>query len=88
MKGEARICFCITFTVVLLLLPGVIEADSPDEPYKFFREFVGLNEQTAAIRSGKAVAKVVESRTPDEVFVFGGTTDLLHNGRTGAVVGA
>jgi hypothetical protein len=67
-----RICFCITFTVVLLLLPSVIEADSPDEPYKFFREFVGLNEeQIAAIRSGKAVAKVVESRTPDEVFVFG-----------------
>jgi hypothetical protein len=67
-----RICLCITFTVVLLLLPSGIEADSPDEPYKFFREFVGLNEeQIAAIRSGKAVAKVVESRTPDEVFVFG-----------------
>ena len=50
----------------------VTEADSPDEPYKFFREFVGLSEdQIGAIRSGKAVAKVVESRTPDEVFVFG-----------------
>ncbi len=67
-----RICFCITFSVALLLLAAVIEADSPDEPYKFFRESVGLNdEQIAAIRSGKAVAKVVESRTPDEVFVFG-----------------
>ena len=31
-----------------------------------------MNEdQIGAIRSGKAVAKVVESRTPDEVFVFG-----------------
>jgi hypothetical protein len=48
------------------------EADSPDEPHKFFREFVGLNEeQIAAIRSGKAVAKVIESPTPDEVYVFG-----------------
>ena len=28
-------------------------------------------DQIAAIRSGKAVAKVIESRTPDEVFVFG-----------------
>jgi len=28
-------------------------------------------EQIAAIRNGKAIAKVVESRTPDEVFVFG-----------------
>jgi hypothetical protein len=57
---------------VLLLWAPVIEAETPDEPYKFFREFVGLNEQQiAAIRSGKAVAKVIESRTPDEVFIFG-----------------
>jgi hypothetical protein len=28
-------------------------------------------DQIGAIRSGKAVAKVIESRTPDEVFVFG-----------------
>jgi hypothetical protein len=67
-----RICFCITLPVVLLLLASVINADTPDEPYKFFREFAGLNEeQIAAIRSGKAVAKVVESPTPDEVYVFG-----------------
>jgi len=50
----------------------VIEAQRSDEPYRFFREFVGLGEdQIGAIRSGKAVAKVIESRTPDEVFVFG-----------------
>jgi hypothetical protein len=50
----------------------VTQADGPDEPYRFFREFVGLSEdQIGAIRSGKAVAKVIESRTPDEVFVFG-----------------
>jgi hypothetical protein len=67
-----RIRFCITLPVVLLLWAPVIEAETPDEPYKFFREFVGLNEQQiAAIRSGKAVAKVIESRTPDEVFIFG-----------------
>jgi hypothetical protein len=42
------------------------------EPFNFFRDYVGLKEdQIAAIRNGKAVAKVVESRTPDEVFVFG-----------------
>jgi hypothetical protein len=42
------------------------------EPFKFFREYVGLkDDQIAAVRNGKAVAKVVESRTPDEVFVFG-----------------
>ena len=42
------------------------------EPFKFFRDYAGLKEeQITAIRNGKAVAKVVESRTPDEVFVFG-----------------
>lgn len=63
--------FCIAIAALWLLAP-VVEAQTPDEPYKFFREVVGLNEQhIAAIRSGKAVAKIVESRTPDEVFVFG-----------------
>ena len=42
------------------------------EPLKFFRDYVGLKEdQIAAIRNGKTVAKVIDSRTPDEVFVFG-----------------
>jgi hypothetical protein len=39
---------------------------------KFFREYVGLNDhQIAAIRRGTAIAKVIDTRTPDEVFVFG-----------------
>src|ERR1700757_2671227 len=67
-----RICLSIMLSAVLVLMPSVINADSPDEPYKFFREFAGLNEQQiAAIRSGKALAKVIESPTPDEVYVFG-----------------
>jgi hypothetical protein len=46
--------------------------DQPAEPNKFFREYVGLSDdQINQIRSGKAIAKIVESRTPDEVFVFG-----------------
>jgi hypothetical protein len=50
----------------------MIEAQGTDEPYRFFREFVGLSEdQIGAIRSGKPVAKVIDSRTPDEVVVFG-----------------
>jgi hypothetical protein len=57
---------------LVLLLLTVTEAEAPDEPYNFFRKFAGLNEQQiASIRSGKAVAKVVESPTPDEVYVFG-----------------
>jgi hypothetical protein len=39
---------------------------------KFFREFVGLtDDQVRDIGGGKAFAKVLESGTPDEVFVFG-----------------
>jgi hypothetical protein len=67
-----RMSFCITLPVVLLLLFDGIKADTSEEPYKFFRDFAGLNEkEIASIRSGKAVAKVIESPTPDEVYVFG-----------------
>src|SRR5246127_2154103 len=67
-----RTRFCIALAIPLLLIAPVTEAQGRDEPYRFFRDFVGLSEdQIGAIRSGKAVAKVIESRTPDEVFVFG-----------------
>ena len=60
---------------LLLLLSAVQPAASNGqdiEPFKFFRDYVGLKEdQIAAIRNGKPVARIVESRTPDEVFVFG-----------------
>lgn len=69
-----RIRFPRLFPILLLLslvqLPGSNAQDV--EPFKFFRDYVGLKEdQIAAIRNGKAIARVVESRTPDEVFVFG-----------------
>jgi hypothetical protein len=42
------------------------------EPFKFFHEYVGLSaDQISEIRGGKAIAKILESRTPDEVLVFG-----------------
>jgi hypothetical protein len=62
------------FPTLLLLSFAYLPASNAQnvEPFKFFREYVGLKEdQIAAIRNGKALAKVVESRTPDEVFVFG-----------------
>jgi hypothetical protein len=69
-----RIRFPRLFLALLLVsfvhLPASNAQDV--EPFKFFRDYVGLkDDQIAAIRNGKAVAKVVESRTPDEVFVFG-----------------
>src|ERR1700683_5791951 len=51
---------------------GLRPADPPVEPDHFFRDFVGLSdEQIRDIRAGKAVVKVLDSPTPDEVFVFG-----------------
>lgn len=42
------------------------------EPFKFFRDYAELkDDQIKEIRSGKAFAKIMESRTADEVFVFG-----------------
>jgi hypothetical protein len=67
----------LNFTVLLLTLLVVLTAssqgmDETPEPHRFFREYVGLNDdQIATIRKGKALARVLESRTPDEVFVFG-----------------
>jgi hypothetical protein len=62
------------FPVLLLLSLVQLRPSNAQnvEPFKFFRDYVGLKEdQIAAIRNGKAIAKVVDSRTPDEVFVFG-----------------
>lgn len=60
----------------LLLSPfsgsGLPVADDPAEPKKFFHEFVGLNDdQIREIHDGKAVAKIMDSPTADQVFVFG-----------------
>ena len=76
-KGMPRIMpirFLRLLPVLFLLCFGQLRASKAQnaEPYNFFRDYVGLKEeQIVAIRNGKALAKVVESRTPDEVFVFG-----------------
>ncbi|MFZ1973277.1 MAG: hypothetical protein WAU89_10555 [Candidatus Acidiferrales bacterium] len=69
-----RISVAVIF--VLCLFPftkaAVRATDQADEPNKFFREYVGLSDdQIQQIRSGKAIAKIIASRNPDEVFVFG-----------------
>ena len=68
----------VRFPRVLLaaLLLSFVQAPASNaqdvEPFKFFRNYVGLHEdEITAIRNGKAVAKIVESTTSDEVFVFG-----------------
>ena len=55
----------LTALLLLFAQPPASNAQNV-EPFKFFRDYVGLQEdQIAAIRNGKAVAKIVESSTPD-----------------------
>lgn len=60
--------------LVLVLLPSFAAWAQGNEGTveQFFRNYVGLNDdQIAAIRGGKAIARILESPTPDQVFVFG-----------------
>jgi hypothetical protein len=46
--------------------------DNSAEPNRFYREFVGLaDEQIRELHEGKAIAKILDSPTADQVFVFG-----------------
>src|SRR5262249_55186517 len=58
--------------LVLLLIAGSSAAQQAAEPDNFFHEYAALSDdQIQSIRSGRPLAKVLPSRTPDEVFVFG-----------------
>jgi hypothetical protein len=76
MKLRIYTAMLLTLALTLVLLPplavGLGPNEGPVEPFRFFREYVGLNDdQIASIRGGKAVARILDSPTPDEVFVFG-----------------
>jgi hypothetical protein len=63
-------------TVVLLVLISSIALVSFSQPNPdlrtYFKDYIGLSDsQIAAIRNGEAVAKNLQSRTSDEIFVFG-----------------
>jgi hypothetical protein len=58
--------------VLLLSKVGMGAKDEKDEPFNFFREYVGLNDnQIQAISHGKAFAKILDSGSADQVIVFG-----------------
>jgi hypothetical protein len=68
------VCGFLVSTQVLLpvRVSRVLAQDNAAEPTKFFHDYVGLSdEQIRTIRGGKAVAKIVDAPTADQVFVFG-----------------
>ena len=63
---------CLIALILLLFSAGSARPGETAEPYKFFHEYAGLSDdEIRSIQSGNPVAKIVQSRTPDEVFVFG-----------------
>jgi hypothetical protein len=68
-RCAANVLFYMSL-VIGLSLPGVSQTDAELQDY--FKNSVGLTQdQIADIRSGKAVGRVLQSRIPDEIFVFG-----------------
>jgi len=65
----------LALLALLFFLPGgggIQATDAPAEPNRFFHEFVGLNDgQIREIQEGRAVAKILDAPTADQVFVFG-----------------
>jgi hypothetical protein len=80
-EGAARKFLLRMLPVVLATLFAWLHAggqaaqqtSAATEPFKFFREYVHLDEkQIQSIRNGEAVARVLDAPTADQVFVFGG----------------
>lgn len=64
----------ITVIVALTLITGAGRCWPQDKPdlNRYFKDYIRLSDnQIKDIRSGKAVAKTLHSRTPAEIFVFG-----------------
>ena len=72
MHGRIATVVLLTLLVSPLIGSGIPSTDRTAEPDKFFHEFIGLNDgQIREIREGKAIAKILDSPTADQVFVFG-----------------
>src|SRR5262249_12298765 len=64
----------IRLFLLIALIAWAAQGFSQSNPdlQTFFKQYIELtDEQIKDIRSGKAVAKVLPSRTPDEIIVFG-----------------
>jgi len=63
--------------ILISLATAVCCAQSNPKLRTYFKDYVGLSdEEIASIQSGKAFAKNLHSRVPDEIFVFGAV--LVH----------
>ncbi len=62
----------VRLAFLLLASSTVCHSQNTGQLYTFFKQNIGLNDsEIARIEQGKAVAKVLDSSTPSQVFVFG-----------------
>jgi hypothetical protein len=69
-----RIQFAATLLFIFFLCKVGMGAKGNDrsEPYNYFREYAGLNaDQIQSISDGKALAKVLDTGSADQILVFG-----------------
>jgi hypothetical protein len=72
MNGRISTVVLCALCLTVAVESGIPAADRPAEPDRFFHQFVGLSDdQVKEIREGKAVAKILDAPTADQVFVFG-----------------
>ena len=72
MYGRISVVVLLALCLSPVIGSGIPAADKRGEPDKFFHEFIGLNDDhVREIREGKVVAKILDSPTADQVFVFG-----------------
>jgi hypothetical protein len=70
MSRNAAMALLYVSLVAAFSPPGTCQTSAELQDY--FKNSVGLSQnQIADIRGGKAFGKVLRSRTPDEIFVFG-----------------
>ena len=72
MYMQGAVANLVLYAVILLLSAASSFTQISDRLHTFFKENIGLkNSEIANIDHGKAVAKILDSPTPSQVFVFG-----------------
>jgi hypothetical protein len=73
--SAVKAAFCLKLATCLILLQGSTASAGREEPFvldKFLAQTAGLTKaEIASVHGGKAVAKVLDTPTPDEVLVAG-----------------
>jgi hypothetical protein len=72
MRLKIKFAATLLFIFFLCKVGMGAKGDDKSEPYNYFREYVGLNaDQIQSISNGKALAKILDTGSADQILVFG-----------------